>query len=566
MSKEAFMVTIRAVASTLVIMIFLLAGCSPPTPTSTQTTTSAPPAATITTNTPRTTATSTPTGPYGEFKIAVSTLGGERFNPKVAKSTEFNNFLSPFFDTLVRIGPDGALAPGIAENWKMAANGLSWDFQIRKSVTFHNGTELTPQDVKFSIEQHMSKDAIAREAGDNVDHIEIVNDNTLRIYTKGLKLYLPYVFQDSYNPVQGAIMPKDYIQKNGMEYFERHPVGSGPFKLVQQVPGDMIQFQALTSHWRGFPSFKTFTSILAREETTRVAMLQTGAVDGIDISIESSNQLESAGFRTYSMLAGIANVYLYGAYHKETAGMPIVDIRVRQALSLAINRDEVRKTYFYGKAGPPSPGYITADAVDVDVPYWMDYVAKAYRYDPVESKRLLKEAGYGDGFSIKLWTYTQADSPYLPKLAEIVQGYWKAVGVNAEIVPVDLGVFRPYRVGGPDRGPAPQIRGQASTHGTSPIPIASNAMSSGWHHRLGSVDLLGLSSPTTDWLDSAAAEIDPVKRKELLAKVIKYGVDSYTDLTIATVPAMSALGPRVDIKFPKVAYGMATYADIAKHR
>ena len=475
----------------------------------------------------------------------------------------------PMFDFLVRSGGGQDLAPGIADKWELAPDGLSWFFFIHKGIKFHNGEDLTAEDVKFSLDGYLSEKAIYADLRLMVDRVDIVDDYTVRVYTKGVQPFLPRTVLNDYSPNLGQVVPKDYIEKNGVEYFQRHPVGSGPFRFVRYVPGDMVEYEALDKHWRQVPAFKKLSVILIPEETTRVAMLKTGTLDAVDIDLESAFDLEPAGFRIVTLGVYPVHVFLHGAYLPQAAGMPIADIRVRQALSLAINRDEIQSSFFRGKAAPAGPPFLAASAADVDFSYWLKYSADVWRYDPEEARRLLKEAGYPQGFSIKFWSFTQDGVPYAPKLVEIIQGYWARIGVKAEIVPTDYGTFRASRVGGAGRTPVPALIGQASVVGINEMPVAGKSLRIGFA-ATGSYNFLvgaAFLTEVTALIDASFSETDAKKRADILAKVIKIGTDSYTALTLAAAPALVALGPQIDIDLPKPPVSsIAGHAEFAKHR
>ncbi len=502
--------------------------------------------------------------PADELRVATSGFADEKFEPKrIGVTTQ--GIVAPMYDWLFGLDRNGNLAPGIVEKWEMAQDGLSWTLRVRKGVKFHNGDDLTARDVAFTYEGYASKDARTTFVRDMVDHVEIADAYTVRIYTKGFQIYLPYM-SSMLSPAQGLVSPKDYIEKNGSEHFEQHPIGSGPFKFVRHVSGDMIEYEALNKHWKQTPAFKTLKMLLMPEESTRVAALKTGEVDVIDIGLESAKNLDAAGFRTFALSSTLATVCLYGTYMPEAAKMPTADIRVRQALSLAINRDEIRKNLFYGKAGPPTAPTLHGKVTDIDIAYWSKYAAKAFRYDLNEARRLLKEAGYPDGFSMKLFSWSTADSAYLPKLAEVIQAYWGKIGVKAEIVPVDSSQFSKMRTAGKDTTPVPELMGQAGMYANSEAPITPRQLRVFFDSK-GRSALVGKAMPELDQLTlDAFSERDPKKRKEMLSKATKMATDSYTALVICTVPSMVALGPRVDINFPNPAPVLGYFLDIAKHR
>ncbi|MBM2825449.1 MAG: hypothetical protein HW402_1113 [Dehalococcoidales bacterium] len=490
----------------------------------------------------------TPTGPYGELRMALSTFGNEKFDPITADIGHTTNVLSAMFDFLLwsdRVEGRIELTPRLLEKWELAPDALSWVYRIRKGVKFQNGDDLTAKDVKFSLERYLSKDSYFANLRNIVERVEIVDDYTVRIYTKGKQPFLPYM-QSPMNPGQGLIMPKDYVERNGVEYFTRHPIGSSPWKFVRYVPGDVIELEAVDQHWRQIPAFKKLTLIVVPEETTRTAMLKTGAIDVTEVGLEAASDLKTAGFRTVVTLRDIVSVNFNGVYDSRAAGMPTADIRVRQALSLAINRDELRQGLFYGQATPPLVAGLPETAVDIDTSFWQEYSTKLYRYDPEEAKRLLKEAGYPSGFSMKFYSYVQRGAPYIPKLVEVIQSYWAKISVKVEIVPIEIGTYTTWRP-----GPADPLVGQANAIRTT-SGLTYNALQSSFSST-GTTPLLGKVGPQVAMFDqllnASMSEMDTTKRRATVAEAIK-------------------LGPRIAVDFP-VAWPTSSFplfADIMKHR
>ncbi len=551
---------IRGLALVLLTLVLVLSACaSPPTTTAPSPTATSP--TTVPTSTPSTTTTTKPpvSGPYGELRIALSSLGGERFDPVLETSTTKGALLQQMYDSLFSMQGSNIVGQ-VVEKWEIAPGTLSWIFHLRKDIQFHNGQPLTAKDVKFSLDRSVSPETYYSNLADMYERSEIVDDYTVRVYTKGRQPDLLGILS-LFSPAQGLIMPKDYIEQSGIETFRRKPIGSGPFRFVRSVPGDLAEYEAFEKHWRNVPEFKKLLVLLIPEETTRVAVMKTGGVDMIDISIESATDLESGGFKTYPLGTFMPGVYISGVTDPRNAGNPVADIRVRQALSLAINRDEIRQSFFYGKAAPPPPPFTSPISTDIDVQYWMDYAAKVFRYDIEEAKNLLKQAGYANGFNLKLYSFSMRGLPYGPKLAEVVQGYWGKIGVRAEITPVDYGIWSRWR-----RGPANELIGNASIFRKEATPITTKDIYTGFHTR-GSDSLLGPAYPEVDKLiDAALTEMDAAKRKEYLAKVIETTINAYAALVIAEVPSMVGVGPNVDITFPKPSPAIAMFADLAKHK
>jgi peptide/nickel transport system substrate-binding protein len=179
----------------------------------------------------------------GTLVIAIDTLGGQTMDPILESRAPHAHYQAPVFDALVGFNYEkGGIGPGVAERWELAKDGLSWTFYLQKGLKWHNGDPLTAHDVKFSLERTMSKDSIASRAAAlrrNVERIEVIDDLTVRVYTKGVQVHFPAslsraVFQE------GQLMPKKYIETVGVDAFRKKPIGSGPWKFVRSVPGDRM--------------------------------------------------------------------------------------------------------------------------------------------------------------------------------------------------------------------------------------------------------------------------------------------------------------------------------------
>lgn len=192
-----------------------------------------------------TTAPAPTTAPYGELKIGTPTFGAEQFDPAVQPP-----MMGFYCDGLLSF-EDGQVKPGLAERWEIAPDGLSWTFYLRKGVKFHNGDDLTAKDVKFSLDHYMSDAARYGNMKDMVAHTDIVDDYTVHVYTKGPQPYLWTILTSFLSPSYGAIIPKDYIEKNGIKYFEQHPVSSGPYRFVEHVSGVSVTEEAVDNYWGG---------------------------------------------------------------------------------------------------------------------------------------------------------------------------------------------------------------------------------------------------------------------------------------------------------------------------
>jgi peptide/nickel transport system substrate-binding protein len=382
------------------------------------------------------TAAPTAVKPTGELRIATAFLGAQRLIPWAeVPSGGIKQPLLLIYDTLVGCTDDGKISAesGIAERWEEAPDKLSWTFWLRKGVLFHDGTELTAEDVQFSIDSLFDPKAVAPLLGPAkaaFKEIEIKDPATIVMHLKQPAIFLPWNFSCA-TGAEGMILPKKYFQQVGADGFARAPIGSGPYRVAKNTIGSAVQLEALDQHWRdGVPKFKTVTFMLVPEESTRMAQLRTGEADVIAVSREKVPEVKAAGFQVFSKLNDqVIAVYMQQQWDQ----VPIADKRVRQALNLAIDKDAIMKFVFAGQ-GVPAPMYPIGS---YGVAGGADASLQPYPYDPQRAKQLLAEAGYSNGFDTKIYSYVTADLPELNRLSEAVADYLGKVGVRAKITPMD---------------------------------------------------------------------------------------------------------------------------------
>ncbi len=217
-----------------------------------------------------------------ELTIALSSFSAETLDPAL-QGHNVKYYLSLMFDYLVGTTPEGqpSQAGGLASKWENSADHKRWTFHLRKGVKFHNGEEMTSEDVKFSLQRAMSKRSTTGYAGPLrtlIQDIETPAPDRVVIVTKEATLIIPTYLSRSLS-TEGIVLPKKYIEANGDDVFARKPVGTGPYKFVEQVVGSHIKMTAVDNHWRiGVPKYKNVTFKLVPEETTRIALLRRGEV------------------------------------------------------------------------------------------------------------------------------------------------------------------------------------------------------------------------------------------------------------------------------------------------
>jgi peptide/nickel transport system substrate-binding protein len=378
-----------------------------------------------------------------ELTIALSSFSAETVDPAL-QGHNVKYYLSLMFDYLVGTTPEGqpSQAGGLASKWENSADHKRWTFHLRKGVRFHTGEEMTSEDVKFSLQRAMSKRSTTGYAGPLrtlIQDIETPAPDRVVIVTKEATLIIPTYLSRSLS-TEGIVLPKKYIEANGDDVFARKPVGTGPYKFVEQVVGSHIKMTAVDNHWRiGVPKYKNVTFKLVPEETTRIALLRRGEVDVADVSRERVKELEKEGFPIH-MRKEEALVHVWWVLGPDGRTPPTSDKRVREALNLAIDRNEIGQSIFGGYAEPAAiPMGLTWAFKDVGFKVTPEMT---YAYDPARAKKLLADAGHPAGFTLDVYAFQLPGLPEGKAFAEAIAGYWEKIGVKSKLIPVDYPAFR----------------------------------------------------------------------------------------------------------------------------
>src|SRR6267378_2321193 len=334
-----------------------------------------------------------------DLTVALSSFSTEVLDP-VLGGHVVKYYMSLMFDYLVGVTPDGQLSrdTGLATRWEPSPDHRRWTFYLRKGVKFHNGDEVTSEDVKFSLQRAIGKRSTTGYAGPLralFADIETPAPDRLVIVTKDPTLIIPTYLSRSLS-TEGMILPKKYIEAVGDDAFAQKPVGSGPFRFVEQVTGSHIKLAAVDNHWRiGVPRFKIVTFKLVPEETTRIALLRRGEVDIADVSRERVKELEREAFPIHFRREE-AILTMWWILPRD--GQPAKDKRVREALNLAVDRNEVAQSIFAGHADPAYvPLGLSWSYRDIGFKVSPEM---QYPYDPARAKKLLADAGFASGFPL----------------------------------------------------------------------------------------------------------------------------------------------------------------------
>jgi peptide/nickel transport system substrate-binding protein len=418
---------------------------------------------------------SEPTGaqePHGTLVFAVESLAAQTLDPILEGRPGNAVYQAAMYDSLVGFDLEkGGIGPGVAERWSMSDDGLAWTFHLRPGQVFHNGDPLTAADVAFSLERQMSPKSLAAAAGSmrrSIRSIEVLDDLTVRVNTHEPQLGLPAALSRAVAP-EGTIMPKQYLERVGEEEFRKHPIGSGPWKFVRSVPGDRFEFEAVSyPHWRGRPHFKYLHMLQVPEESTRVAMVRTGEAAIASISPETVLGAGRGGLEILSVPGTMQAVFeFYGTWRPSVKGDPITNPRLRQALSLAVDRRQIIEHVMAGKAQMPRPFATFGFTESLGIDRWKQWSEHAYRYDPELARKMLAEEGYPNGFELKFANVALPGTQYMIDIGTAVADMWTKIGIKVQLKHYEWGAFPPLQL-----GDQPNLTGWASMFRTAGRPDA----------------------------------------------------------------------------------------------
>jgi peptide/nickel transport system substrate-binding protein len=328
-------------------------------------------------------------------------------------------------DAMVKPMPGQPQAPSLAESWTASEDALTYEFVLRKGAKFHNGDDVTAEDVKFSFERY--RGAAHKVLKDRVAAVETPDSRHVRFQLKQ-----PWPdFLTFYVSATGAgwVVPKKYVERVGEDGYKRAPVGAGPYKFVSFTPGVELTLEAFDQYWRKTPSVRRLVFRVIPDEATRLAALKRGEVDiAYSFRGELAEELQHTKGLTFKATVIDVPVWLYFPDQWDPKS-PWHDERVRLAASLAIDHRTINEALTLGYAR--ITGSIIPDTFEF---YWPPPAAT---YDPAKARQLLAEAGYPKGFDAGDYfcdiSFANIGEPALNNL--------QAVGIRAKLRPLERAAF-----------------------------------------------------------------------------------------------------------------------------
>lgn len=345
-------------------------------------------------------------------------------DPHKAPSFATLRMTEQIYDALLTLDYNMKLIPGLATAWQ-TPDPVTYIFSLRKGVKFHDGREFTANDVKYSMERMLDKNTAALAASYfvAVDKMEVPDSYTIKFTLKNA--FAPFL--TNLASYYAMMVPRELGEAN--IDLQKVAIGTGPFKLGNRVPDNVTKLERNRDYYvAGQPYLDSINVFTIKDEAAIVAALRAKQIDLTTLSATQAQLIKSDPNLKVIFHPSLAYDYL----GFNNAVPPFSDVRVRQAISYAIDRQRIIDAVIWGEAkltGPVPPAMADWAIATNSYPFYTTNVAKA--------KELLAAAGYANGFksSIKVGTQQQADA------AQVIQSQLKAVGIETELVSVDWGTY-----------------------------------------------------------------------------------------------------------------------------
>jgi peptide/nickel transport system substrate-binding protein len=360
-----------------------------------------------------------PEGTYKDTLVAVLSADPGTADPQSSNMVIIASVIRNFFDPLLSENADGSVEPGLATSWEVL-DDTTIRFKLREGVNFHNGNPFTADDVYYSFKRAKANPLSAS----TFQYFDLENTKIVDDYTLDLKLIRPYA--PIYNTLSGArgfIVDKEYTEEVGDAFAAVNPVGTGPYKFVSWISGSEIRGVRFDDYWNVPAATPNLLLKFIPEAANRAIELETGNADVI-YEIDSADAARVEALPNAHTETGRSFRYYTLTFSMQDPVLANKDLRY--ALSYAIDKEALVKAVF-GDFAVAANGFYPASVFafkDTGV----------LPYDPVEAKRLLVQAGYPNGLTLKFnHEAREADS----RMAEVIQNMWRQIGVTVDIYPMD---------------------------------------------------------------------------------------------------------------------------------
>jgi peptide/nickel transport system substrate-binding protein len=358
---------------------------------------------------------STPGGGEDDTSLVVG-FGVEPANldfTKTAGTAIPQVLLDNVYETLVSQDDNGEIVPALATDWEVSDDGTTYTFTLRKDVTFSNGDEFDADSVKFSIDQVKSEAwTVPLASGmDVVDSVEVLAPDEVKVVLS--------------SPSNGWLFRMTtrigaMFSPNGIGDLANEPIGTGPYEVEKFTRGDSLELKRRDDYWGEAPAMEDVTFRYFKDSTAMSNAQLTGDLDIIGAVLAPETISQFADDDRFDVIEGPTNGEVVLSFNN--AQGPLTDIRVRQAIKYALDRQAILDTVMNGY------GSLIGSMVPSTDP-WYEDLTGLYPYDPEESRRLLQEAGQNN-LELRL---RLPSSPYAVSAGQVVKSQLAEVGIDAKI-------------------------------------------------------------------------------------------------------------------------------------
>ncbi|MFV0294161.1 MAG: ABC transporter substrate-binding protein [Paracoccus sp. (in: a-proteobacteria)] len=316
------------------------------------------------------------------------------------------------FEGLTKFGPDGSILPALASGWNVENDGKTYIFHLHEGVTFHDGAEFNADDVVFSLNRARAPDSTNAQKVlfEGIDTVEAMDPRTVRITLKA---------PDGMFPFKMAWGDAVILDKASVANEATKPVGTGPFRFIEWKQGNSVKLEAFDNYWGEKPALRTATFRFIGDPTAAFAAMMAGDVDAFPLfpAPETLSQLEADP--RFKVIVGTTEGETILTMNKAVS--PLNDVKVREAIAHAINRQELIDGAMFGYGTPIGTHF---------APHHPDYVDLTGQsaYDPEKARALLEEAGHSD-ITLRL---ALPPTPYARRGGELMAAQLRAVGIKTE--------------------------------------------------------------------------------------------------------------------------------------
>ncbi len=347
--------------------------------------------------------------------------------------------LRPALEHLIGVEREtGEYVLELARYWELSEDGLTWEFGLRRGVQFHGGWgELTARDVAHSLDMIMTAGSRAGNAQfwrDTLTRAEIIDDATVRLVLNRPEPEL-YDYVSANRDL--VILSKAFWDTHGLGGYEDIVVGTGSYDFTERVAAQHILYSRVPGHWRRTPDFPELQLLFVAEGATRTALLLTGEAHMAELSRDVHGQAEAQGMRVVpSRLPGIQVAWFIGGqYYPDGPNPPFDDVRVRQAMNLAIDRNAINEILFRGRGE-----LMSVFGFHSSLPGWGGW--QPYPYDPDQARQLLADAGFGNGFNLTMYSASLSSLPEVHQITEILGLYLREIGLSPTTQVIEFSTLR----------------------------------------------------------------------------------------------------------------------------